>query len=68
MFIITPQAGKALTGDAMIGEYFRTFLSYGVVTIALIMHAYERQRQARNNRQNSIANAKREKETGKNIA
>lgn len=68
MFIITPQAGKALTGDAMIGEYFRTFLSYGVVTIALIMHAYERQRQARNNRQNNIANARRRKETGKNIA
>ena len=68
MFIITPQAGKALTGDAMIGEYFRTFLSYGVVTIALIMHAYERQRQARNNRQNNIANARREKDTGKNIA
>ena len=52
----------------MIGEYFRTFLSYGVVTIALIMHAYERQRQARNNRQNNIANARRKKETGKNIA
>ncbi len=42
MFIVMPQAGKALTGDAMIGEYFRTFLSYAVVTIALIMHAYER--------------------------
>lgn len=42
MFIIMPLAGKALTGDAMIGEYFRTFLSYGIVTAALMMHAYER--------------------------
>ncbi|MDO4793040.1 MAG: ABC transporter permease [Filifactor alocis] len=51
MFIVMPQAGKALTGDAMIGEYFRTFLSYGVVTVALIMHAYERQRAAEELRQ-----------------
>lgn len=42
MFIVMPQAGKVIAGDAMIGEYFRTFLSYAVVTIALIMHAYER--------------------------
>lgn len=45
MFIIMPQVGKTLTGDAMIGEYFRTFLSYAVVTIALIIHAYERQKE-----------------------
>lgn len=44
MFIIMPQAGKALAGDAMIGEHFRTFLSYAVVTVALIMHAYERKK------------------------
>jgi simple sugar transport system permease protein len=54
MFIIMPQAGKALTGDAMIGEYFRTFLCYGVVTIALIMHAYERIREAKENRRNAL--------------
>lgn len=50
MFIVMPQAGKALTGDAMMGEYFRTFLSYGVVTVALIMHAYERKRELEQNR------------------
>ena len=46
MFIILPQAGRILTGDAMMGEYFRTFISYGVVTLALIMHAYNRIKQA----------------------
>ena len=46
MFIILPQAGRILTGDAMMGVYFRTFISYGVVTLALIMHAYNRIKQA----------------------
>lgn len=50
MFIVMPLAGKALTGDAMIGEYFRTFLSYGVVTVSLIMHAYSRQKEIDDNR------------------
>jgi simple sugar transport system permease protein len=44
MFIVLPQAGRVLAGDAIIGEYFRTFLSYAVVTMALIMHAYERKK------------------------
>lgn len=47
MFIIMPQAGSAITGDAMIGEYFRTFICYAVVTIALIMHANNRQKELR---------------------
>lgn len=43
MFIVMPMAGKNLTGQAMIGEYFRMFVSYGVVTLALILHAWKRQ-------------------------
>ena len=39
-----PMAGKYITGSAMIGEYFRMFISYGVVTIALILHAWKRQK------------------------
>lgn len=38
MFIVAPSAGAAITGDSMIGEYFRVFVSYGVITIALIMY------------------------------
>jgi len=38
MFIVAPSAGAAITGDSMIGEYFRVFVSYGVITLALIMY------------------------------
>jgi simple sugar transport system permease protein len=39
-----PMAGKYITGQAMIGEYFRMFISYGVVTTALILHSWKRQK------------------------
>lgn len=42
MFIVMPNAGKTLTGNPAIGEYFRSFISYGVVTLALILHAWSR--------------------------
>ena len=38
MFIVAPRAGAAITGDSMIGEYFRVFVSYAVITIALVMY------------------------------
>ena len=38
MFIVAPGAGAFITGDSMVGEYFRVFLSYGVIAIALIMY------------------------------
>lgn len=38
MFILAPETGTTITGDSMIGEYFRTFVSYGVITVALIMY------------------------------
>ena len=38
MFIVAPKAGAAITGDSMIGEYFRVFVSYAVITIALVMY------------------------------
>lgn len=44
MFIVMPMAGKNLTGQAMLGEYFRMFISYGVVTIALVLNAWKRQK------------------------
>lgn len=44
MFVVMPMAGKTLTGQAMIGEYFRMFVSYGVVTLALVLHAWKRQK------------------------
>ena len=38
MFIVAPKAGTVITGDSMIGEYFRVFISYGVITLALVMY------------------------------
>ncbi len=41
LFIVAPSAGKNLFGDAAIGEYFRVFISYGVIAAALVMHAWK---------------------------
>ena len=38
MFIVAPKTGAAITGDSMIGEYFRVFVSYAVITLALVMY------------------------------
>ena len=38
MFIVAPSAGTKITGDSMIGEYFRVFVSYAVITLALVMY------------------------------
>jgi simple sugar transport system permease protein len=38
LFIVAPQAGAKITGNSMLGEYFRVFVSYGVITVALVMY------------------------------
>ena len=40
LFILAPAAAKNLFGDAAIGEYFRVFICYGVIALALVMHAW----------------------------
>ena len=45
MFIVAPSAGAKITGDSMIGEYFRVFVSYGVITIALVMYETKKRKQ-----------------------
>ena len=40
LFIVAPLAGTNLFGDAAIGEYFRVFISYGVIALALVLHAW----------------------------
>lgn len=42
VFIVSPTAGKALFGDAQIGEFFRAFVVYGVIGISLGLHAWKR--------------------------
>ena len=45
MFIVAPVAGKNLIGDAQIGEYFRVFVSYGIIAVSLVLHAWRRNRE-----------------------
>jgi hypothetical protein len=42
LFIVAPEAGKALFGNAQIGEYFRVFVTYGVIALSLAMHTWKR--------------------------
>ncbi len=44
MFIVAPKAGQSLTASPQIGEYFRVFVSYGVITLALIMYEAKKRR------------------------
>lgn len=44
MFIVAPSTGAKITGDSMIGEYFRVFVSYGVITVALTMYEAKKRR------------------------
>jgi simple sugar transport system permease protein len=46
MYIIVPRAGANLFGDAMIGEYFRDAFSYGVIALALVLHAWRKRANA----------------------
>lgn len=39
LFVLAPQAGNNLFGDPTYGEYFRVFVAYAVIVIALVMHA-----------------------------
>ncbi|MCG8568997.1 MAG: ABC transporter permease [Spirochaetes bacterium] len=41
VFIVSPNAGKALFGDAQLGEFFRAFVVYGVIGISLALHAWK---------------------------
>ena len=40
MFIVSPEIGKAVFGNALLGEYFRTFLAYGVIGLSLGLYAW----------------------------
>lgn len=44
MFIVSPMAGKNLIGQAQLGEYFRVFVSYGVITISLVLYEVRKKR------------------------
>ena len=41
MFIMSPEIGQSLFGQAILGEYFRTFMVYGVIGMALGLHVWK---------------------------
>lgn len=62
MFVVAPSAGTKITGDSMIGEYFRVFVSYGVITVALVMYEAKKRKENRTlGRQLAIEQAAEEK-------
>ena len=63
MFIVAPKAGAMITGDSMIGEYFRVFVSYGVITLALIM--YETKKRRAKGKTGHLLQLAQEEEAGK---
>lgn len=42
LFIVSPKAGNNLFGDAQIGEFFRAFVSYGVIGVAIGLHEWNK--------------------------
>ncbi|MCF2628442.1 MAG: ABC transporter permease [Fusobacterium mortiferum] len=54
MFILAPRAGKELIGSAQIGEYFRVFVSYGIIALVLIMHQWRREKEKAEERRRAL--------------
>lgn len=47
MFIMSPEIGQAVFGQALLGEYFRTFMVYGVIGFALGLYTWKANRKSR---------------------
>lgn len=47
MFIMSPEIGQSLFGQALLGEYFRTFMVYGVIGVALGIHVWKANKKSR---------------------
>lgn len=47
LFTVAPMAGANLFNDTQIGEYFRVFVSYGVIALALLLHTAKAAKQRR---------------------
>ena len=50
LFLVSPMAGKNLIGSGMLGEYFRQFVSYGVIAMALVLYEWKRAAQENESR------------------
>jgi len=55
MFVVSPRAGKELMGQAQLGEYFRVFVSYGVIAFSLALYAWRKRIEKENKRKKAMA-------------
>ncbi|MBA7571154.1 hypothetical protein ES708_12912 [subsurface metagenome] len=55
MFVVSPRAGKELIGQAQLGEYFRVFVSYGVIAFSLALYAWKKRIEKENERKKAMA-------------
>ena len=55
LFVVSPKAGKLLIGSAMLGEYFRVFMSYGVIAFSLAMYVWRKRVEQENERKEAMA-------------
>jgi len=59
MFVVSPRAGKELMGQAQLGEYFRVFVSYGVIAFSLALYAWRKRVEKENERKKIMDDRKR---------
>ncbi|MFI5358484.1 MAG: ABC transporter permease [Halanaerobiales bacterium] len=71
VFIVSPRAGKELIGSAQLGEYFRVFITYGVIAFSLALYAWRNRIEAENERKKAMmlrrASLQNEAEEGGNL-
>ncbi len=46
LFVVSPLAGQRILGIPQVGEYFRSFLAYGIIAVALALHAWQTKKKA----------------------
>ncbi|AZO95731.1 ABC transporter permease [Halocella sp. SP3-1] len=54
VFIVSPRAGKELIGSAQLGEYFRVFITYGVIAFSLALYAWKSRVEKENERKKAM--------------
>lgn len=51
LFVVSPQAGQNLFGNPALGEYFRSFVAYGTIAVALVCNLQRKEADGILNRQ-----------------
>lgn len=51
LFLLAPATGTKIFNDSQVGEYFRTIISNGVIAVALVLHAMNKAKLAKANKE-----------------